>query len=280
MIVSIGNLKGGTGKTTTAVNLGSALAMGGHNVLIIDLVPRGDATFSLGAHRASASYCLLDVILRGLKMEKAILGTSVSGLFIVPSSPELINADLELASRKGRESVLKENLTGYLKRDFDCILLDCPSTVNLLLVNALIASDFLLIPATPSILSVRGLHEILRIQEELKRNMDCGVEFMGILLTMVDYRSNAVEEIIGNLRSSFGRNVFNTTIERIDSLMGCPGSHTPILQAGAGSPAARSFMKLSEEFISRLRGRNELPGRVDGESGAELAHGKIEGENN
>jgi chromosome partitioning protein len=252
MIVSIANLKGGTGKTTTVVNLGSALAMNGYKTLIIDLVPQGDATFSLGAHTTNFKYSLADVLLKGQKLENATLETSTSRLFIVPASPDLIDSDLKLAPKKGREGYLAANLTTYLRRDFDFILLDCPSTANLLLVNALYSSDFLLIPTTPSFLSVRGLREILRVQEELKRNMNCGVEFMGILLTMIDYRISTTVEIIGNLRSTFGKKVLNTTIERVDSLMECPDSHTSILHMRPGSPAARSFLRLMEEFVSRV----------------------------
>ncbi len=252
MIVSIANLKGGTGKTTTVVNLGSALAMNGHRTLILDLVPQGDATFSLGAHTANFKYSLADVLFRGQKLENAALETSTPGLYVVPAGPDLIDSDLKLAPKRGRESYLAANLTSYLRRDYEFILLDCPSTVNILLVNALYASDFLLIPTTPSFLSVRGLREILRVQEELKRNMNCSVEFMGILLTMVDYRISTTVEIIGNLRSTFGKKVLNTTIERVDSLMECPAAHMSILHMRPGSPAARSFLRLMEEFISRI----------------------------
>jgi len=258
MIVSVANLKGGTGKTTTVVNLGAALAMDGRKVLVIDLVPQGDATFSLGAQTKRNRYSLSDVLLRGRKMENAILETSVSRLFIVPSSADLINADLEMAPQKGRENLLSENIAGYIKRDFDIILLDCPSMLNLLLVNALVSSDFLFVPTTPSFLSVRGLKEILRVQEELRRNMNCDVNFLGILLGIVDYRMSSAEEIIGNLRASFGKKVLNTTIERSDSLMSCPMSHMSILEMKPGSASARSFIRLKDEFLIRVERENRM----------------------
>ncbi len=266
MIVSFANVKGGTGKTTTVVNLATALANGAFRVLIIDLVPQGDATFSLGVQTSLRGYNLTDVLIRGRKLENAILETAVSGLFVAPSDPGLINTDLELAPVKGRESVLAKSIASYIQRDFDFILLDCPSAVNLLLVNALIASDFLLVPSTPTFLSVRGLKEILRIQEELKRNMNCGVKFLGILLNMVDYQMNATETIIGELRSSFGKKVLNTTIERTPTMAECPASHASILQMKPGSPAARSYLRLKDEFISRLKREDRVEEAIDQES--------------
>jgi chromosome partitioning protein len=252
MIISFANLKGGTGKTTTVVNLATALSMDGHRVLIIDLVPQGDATFSLGVQRAEAGYNLSDVLFRGRKMESAILETPAARLCVLPSSMDLINADLELAPRKGRETTLSTSITSYIRRDFDYIFLDCPSVVNLLLVNALVSSDFLFVPTTPAYLSVRGLEEILRVQEELKRNMNCSIKFLGILLNMVDYRLSVTESIIGELRSNYGKKVLNTTVERTSVLMECVTSHASILQMRPGSPAARSFLRLRDEFVSRI----------------------------
>ena len=259
MIISIANLKGGTGKTTTAVNLGAALALNRRRTLVLDLVPLGDATCSLGVQPSEARCTLADVLLRGQNLERAIRETSIPGLCVVPSSPELMNADLELAPRKGREQALAANMTRQLRKAFDFILLDCPSTINILLVNALVASDYLLVPTTPTVLSVKGLKETLRIQEEVKRNMNCGVEFMGILLTQVDYRMDSTQEIIGNLRSSFGKMVLTTTIERSESFQGSPPTGVSILQSRPGSPVARSFVRLGEEIVKRI-GTGTLPG--------------------
>jgi chromosome partitioning protein len=259
MIVSFANLKGGTGKTTIVVHLGAALAAAGSRVLLIDLAPQGDATFHLDVHSAKPRFDMSDVLFRGQKLENVILETAVPGLFAAPSGSDLVNVDLELASRKGRESTLLGSLTDPLRRDFDYVLLDTPSTLNLLLVNALVASDGLIIPTVPTFLSVRGLREVLRTQEILKRNMNCGVSFFGVLLTMVDYRVQSAEEIVGNLRSSFGRKVFNTTIGRDDALAECPAAHRTVLQMRPGSPAARSFFRLREEFLQKVR-LEERPG--------------------
>lgn len=276
MIVSFANVKGGTGKTTTVVNLATALANDSFRVLIIDLVPQGDATFSLGVQTSLRGYNLTDVLIRGRKLENAILETAVPNLFIGPSDPGLINSDLELAPMKGRESVLSNSIASYIQRDFDFILLDCPSAINLLLVNALIASDFLLVPSTPTFLSVRGLKEILRVQEELKRNMNCSVKFLGILLNMVDYRMNAAETIIGELRSSFGKKVLNTTIERNGTVAECPASHTSILQMRPGSPVARSYLRLKDEFVSRMNREDRAGEVIDPKSRTEFLQTETE----
>jgi chromosome partitioning protein len=258
MIVSFANPKGGTGKTTTVVNLGAAVALDGLRVLVIDLVPQGDATFLLGESSLKARYTLSDTLVRGVSVRKAIQKTALPGLFLLPSSPDLINIDLELAPLKGRECILKESISSGLAEDFDFIFLDCPSAVNLLLVNAFTSSHSLLVPTTPSFLSVRGLKEVLRVQAEMKRNLDCGLDFLGILLTMVDYRLDPIEEIVGKLRSSFGKKVLNTTIERMDSLMAGPAAQRPLLQMRQGGRVVRAYVRLKDEFIQRAGGYRRM----------------------
>ncbi len=251
MVLAIVNLKGGTGKTTTAVNLSACLALEGQRILLVDMDPLGDATIYTGREPESLDRSMADVLFDGHDIHDVVVRTKTPNLDLAPSGLRLANADLVLAPVKGRERVLLRSL-GRVKEEYDFVVVDTPPGMNLLQVNCLTASTGIIIPTIPSFLSIRGLKELTRELATMKTAMKVEVSVLGILLTLVDSRNRTIQEVVERLREKFGMRVFETVIKRSVGLIECPSFGQTIFEYDDESLGARCFRDLAGELKARL----------------------------
>lgn len=245
--IGIFNAKGGTAKTTTTINVAHGLANKGKTVLIVDLDPQASASVSLGFKNALLT--IGDVLLEALPVKKAIQKTVIGGVDILPGSMSLASFDITFANVSGRETRLKEILN---QTNYDIILFDCPPTLGLLPINAINASDKLIVPVIPQYLSLEGLATLMDALDCIKSGMGSKAEILGILLTQVDRRSKANKEIITLLRKHFGVKVFDTEISINTKIAEAPSFGKSIFQHDCFATGAVAYQKLTEEILIRL----------------------------
>jgi chromosome partitioning protein len=251
-IVALANQKGGVGKTTTAVNLGAALAELGHRILLIDLDPQANATSSFGLQGADET-SLYDPLLGGASITEKILPTRRDGLFIVPADIDLAGAEVEIARMPNHLTRLAETLKP-LQDDstFDFVLLDCPPSLGILMSNALAAADELLTPIQCEYFALEGLVKIVRLVEQVR---DSGanrrLEISGIVMTMFDRRTNLSAQVVAEVREHFAERVYETVIPRSVRLSEAPSFGKSILEYDPNGPAATAYRALAREFIRR-----------------------------
>ncbi len=252
MITSLISMKGGTAKTTTAVNLAAYLALGGLKVLLVDLDPQNFATLCFGVESQSIRQTIADVLLEERALQEAIIPTNVPHLDLVPADRRLASSDVLLADTPGREKILKSRFEKIRNR-YDHILIDNPPSLNLLTINALVASDNYVITVSPSFLSLVGLQSLLETVDVIKKNMHSKVELLGILPTMADLRMKITCEIIELLRSHFKEKVFKTVIRHNVKLLEAPSHGKTIFEYDSGSMGALCYIYFGKEFLSRCR---------------------------
>jgi len=250
MILTVINNKGGTAKTTTAVSLSAALAMKGRRMLLVDLDSQASASLSLGIGRGNLAPSIADAILAGRGMTALIRRTGVDGLDIVSGSPDLADADLQLAKIQGRETRLKEALTP-IRAGYDFIILDCPPSLGLMAVNSLVAADAFIVPTPPEYLALEGLIGLLDAVQKIHEGIGDACRLMGILLTKVDHRRKVTEEIIGVIRGHYGDQVFRTEVRVDVRLIEAPAFKQTIFQYDRGSAGAEAYHQLADEVIRR-----------------------------
>lgn len=255
-IVAIANQKGGVGKTTTAINLAAALAVGGIKVLLVDIDPQGNASTGLGVGheaRGSGSYGLLA---RDRSLAESIVPSNVENLSLVPAVPDLIGADMEFGQLERREFLLRDALAG--SKNFDLILIDCPPGLALLTLNALVAADAVLVPLQAEFFALEGISQLMRSVEMVKRSLNPKLEIEGIVLTMTDKRNNLSEQVSSDVRAYFKDKVFETAIPRNIRITEAPSHGIPVLLYDFRSTGAQAYLALAAEFLRRARGRKEL----------------------
>jgi len=250
-IIAVVNNKGGVGKTTSAVNLAAGITAGKRRGLLVDLDAQGSASLSLGLSRADLTPGAAEVILEGHPIREAIRPSSVKGLDILPGSMALASADLALSDVKGREVILKAALKPILG-DYDFAVLDCPPSLGLLTVNALIAADFFLVPVTPDYLATEGLVNLMDAVERIKKGIGKAADLLGILLTMADHRLNVTDEIGRMIRGYYGRQVFKTEIRGNVRLKEAPSFGKSIFAYDNGSAGAEAYRQLTKEVLQRI----------------------------
>lgn len=248
IVISMINNKGGTGKTTTAVNLAAGLAGIGFRVLILDLDSQGSATLSLGV--AAEGLSMADVLFEQVPLAEAIRTTSVPSLDLAPGVMELANSDVILAEQPGRENRLREWIATLGDR-YDFILCDCPPSLSLLVVNALVASDHCLVCVSPDYLAYEGLVALTRVIERLRRSMDIDVHMLGILMTMVNPALNLTKTITQKIRARYGGIVFASELRRDVRLSEAPFHGKSIFDHAPHSSGATSYRSLVAEVLSR-----------------------------
>jgi chromosome partitioning protein len=247
--IAIISQKGGVGKTTTAINAGAYLAKAGKSVLIVDFDPQANATSGLGLTKTKNSVTSYDVILNTAKLSDAVKETAVSKLYVLPASPALAATEVELASTSGRETKLKKALE---LAEYDFVLIDCPPSLGLLSINALVASDSLIIPVQTEYYALEGLAQLLDTIQRVRQSLNPKLELLGILSTMYDKRTNLSSQVSDELNNYFGEKVFNTVIPRNVKLAEAPSFGKPILQYDRWSKGAKAYKQLASEMIARI----------------------------
>jgi chromosome partitioning protein len=252
--IAIANQKGGVGKTTTAVNLGASLAVAEQRTLIIDCDPQGNTTSALGFPKDPARRTLYQNLILGEPLERIVLPTQVEGLDIIPSDKNLVGASVELVSMEGREYRLKQSLQA-LKDKYTFIFIDCPPALDLLTLNALAASDSVLIPIQCEYLALEGVSELLDTLMRLRRTINPALAIEGILLTMYDDRTILSKQVAADLRSFFGSQVFESVIPRNVRLAEAPSHGKPVIFYDIHSKGAESYILLAKEVIANDKKR-------------------------
>lgn len=260
-ILVVANQKGGVGKTTTAINLGTALAAVGQLTLLIDLDPQGNASTGLGIARADRKLTSYDVLMGNAPIREAILPTRIPGLSIVPSNADLSGAELELVVEERRNFRLRDALASFAKEgcDFSYILVDCPPSLNLLTVNALVAADAVVVPLQCEFFALEGLSQLLKTIDLVRSNLNPGLEIQGIILTMFDTRNNLSEQVASDVRAHLGDKVYQTIIPRNVRISEAPSHGLPALVYDLRCPGSQAYIKLAGEMIQRERARTQGP---------------------
>jgi chromosome partitioning protein len=253
MITALISRKGGVGKTTTAVNLSAALAAQGLRVLLVDLDSQASASLSLGVDRARLAPSSADVLLGGLPANQALRETTIPGLHLITASVDLIQAESELAVFRGKETRLRSALAPIV-RDYDFIFLDCPSSLSLLPVNALVAAHAFIVPVMPQFLAVTGVKNLLAAAERTAWDHGTRVRPLGILLTVVDYRTKSTRRTVDELRAEHGNLIFAIEIRINTRLAEAPAAGQTIFQYDRHAKGAEAYKLLAGEFLLRARG--------------------------
>ncbi|MDD7368976.1 MAG: AAA family ATPase [Berryella intestinalis] len=249
-IFAIINQKGGVGKSTTAVNLAAALGEQGKQVLLIDLDPQGNATSGLGINKAEISHCIYDVLLNDVQIEDIIVPDITEGLDLAPATINLAGAEVELVSEMARENRLRDTV-GRLRGKYDYILIDCPPSLGLLTVNALVAADKLIIPIQCEFYALEGVTKLLDSMKRVKSRLNPSLDIYGILLTMYDGRTTLAKQVASEVRNFFGKQVFETVIPRTVKLSEAPSYGIPITQYDPAGKGAQSYSDLAKEVVKR-----------------------------
>lgn len=254
-ILAVANQKGGVGKTTTAINLGTALAAIGENVLILDLDPQGNASTGLGISNQQRSLSTYHLLSTETLLSKTLVPTSVPRLFIVPSTMDLLGIELELSHKKDRAYALKHKLSEFetspLLDHISYVLIDCPPSLNLLTINALVSSHSILVPLQCEFFALEGLSQLLRTVDHVKANLNRRLTIQGIVLTMYDPRNNLSNQVVSDVRQFMGDAVYHTIIPRNVRISEAPSHGKPVLLYDLKCPGSQAYLKLASEVIKR-----------------------------
>ncbi|MEQ8345716.1 MAG: ParA family protein [Sneathiellaceae bacterium] len=251
-VLCLANQKGGVGKTTTAINLGTALAAVGEKVLLIDLDPQGNASTGLGIDRGARSVTTYHVLTGQVALQDAALDTLVPGLTVVPATVDLSGAEIELATESEPQHHLRRAVAA-LPPGYDHVLIDCPPSLSLLTVNGLVAADAVLVPLQCEFFALEGLSQLLKTIDRVRHAYNRDLELQGIVLTMFDRRNNLSEQVAADVREHMGDRVYDTMIPRNVRLSEAPSHGKPALVYDLKCPGSEAYMRLASEMIRRER---------------------------
>jgi chromosome partitioning protein len=254
-VLAIANQKGGVGKTTTAINLGTALAAIGEQVLVVDLDPQGNASTGLGIERKARRTSTYDVLTGAARMRDAVIQTAVPQLYIAPSTMDLSGLELEIGQARDRAFRLRSALTeinkGTRAFDFTYVLVDCPPSLNLITVNAMAAADSILVPLQCEFFALEGLSQLLKTVEQVKTTLNPKLSIHGIVLTMYDSRNNLANQVAADVRQFMGRKVYETMIPRNVRISEAPSYGKPVLVYDLKCVGSEAYLRLATEIIQR-----------------------------
>ncbi|MFD2627344.1 ParA family protein [Oceanobacillus kapialis] len=248
-IISIANQKGGVGKTTSSVNLSACLANLGNRVLLVDTDPQGNATSGVGVNKADVKHCIYNVLVEDMPAEEVCIPTSVNNLDIIPATIQLAGAEIELVPTISREIRLKKSLES-LKDSYDYILIDCPPSLGLLTLNALTSSDTVLIPVQCEYYALEGLSQLLNTIRLVQKHLNKHLMIEGVLLTMLDARTNLGIQVIEEVKKYFQDKVYQTVIPRNVRLGEAPSHGQPIITYDPRSRGAEVYLELAKEVMA------------------------------
>ncbi|HCR67494.1 MAG: chromosome partitioning protein ParA [Oceanicaulis sp.] len=258
-VIAVANQKGGVGKTTTAINLATALAAIGQRVVVLDLDPQGNASTGLGVSRADRRATSYDVLVDERPLQDALIDTDVPGLAIIPSDENLSGAELELSDAPRRSYRLRHAIDRFRRtlsgmgEHCDYILIDCPPSLNLLTVNAMTAADSVLVPLQTEFFALEGLTQLMRTIDLVRGNLNKTLEIQGVVLTMYDRRNNLSSQVAADVREHFGDKVYKTVIPRNVRVSEAPSFGKPVLLYDLECAGAQAYLKLASEVVKQER---------------------------
>jgi chromosome partitioning protein len=252
-IITVANQKGGVGKTTTAINLATALAAIGENVLLIDLDPQGNASTGLGIDRRDRSVSSYDVLTGHAAIAEASIPTAVPGLSLVPSTLDLLGIEMEISGSPDRAAKLKKALAAADNGKFSYVLIDCPPSLNLLTLNSMAAADSVLVPLQCEFFALEGLSQLLETVDQVRRSLNPKLTIQGIVLTMFDGRNNLANQVVDDVRSHLGEKVYDTIIPRNVRVSEAPSYGKPAILYDLKCSGSQAYLQLASEVIRRER---------------------------
>ena len=253
-IIAIVNQKGGVGKTTTAVNLAAAMGIAGKKTLLVDADPQGNSTSGFGVNKREVAFSVYDLLIGTQKARTATRNTTFKNVDIIPANMDLAGAEVELISIENREAQLKKALS-LIRSEYDYIFIDCPPSLGLITINALTASDTVLVPVQCEYYAMEGLSQLMSSVRQIKRLYNSGIELEGVVLTMFDGRLNLTHQVVEELKKFFANKLYNTTIPRAVRLSEAPSYGMPIQYYDKRSKGAKAYDELARELIKRNGGR-------------------------
>lgn len=248
-IIAIANQKGGVGKTTTSVNLGASMATLGKRVLLVDIDPQGNTTSGVGVNKADVENCIYDILINEVNPQETIQETRIEGLHIIPATIQLAGAEIELVSTISRELKLKKALN-VVKANYDYIIIDCPPSLGILTINSLTAADSVIIPIQCEYYALEGLSQLLNTVRLVQKNLNPHLKIEGVLLTMLDARTNLGIQVIEEVKKYFQEKVYRTIIPRNVRLSEAPSHGQSIITYDSRSKGAEVYLELAKEVIS------------------------------
>lgn len=257
-VLAVSNQKGGVGKTTTAINLGTALAAIGERVLIVDMDPQGNASTGLGVPRETRRVTVYDVVVDGRSVDDAAVRTAVPGLDIIPADPDMSGVEIELAqadrrSYRLRDALAGQGLSGAVRYDY--VLIDCPPSLNLLTLNAMAAADAVLVPLQCEFFALEGLTQLMKTIDMVRQSLNPALEIQGLVLTMYDRRNALSGQVAADVRAHFGDKVYDSVIPRNVRVSEAPSFGKPALIYDLKCAGSQAYLKLAREVVARERGR-------------------------
>jgi len=255
-VLAVANQKGGVGKTTTAINLGTALAAVGERVLIVDIDPQGNASTGLGVRREQRARTIYDVLVGGAGIAETVVHTTVPGLDLMPSDADLSGAEIELGTANRRSYRLRDAIDAMPPGSaYDYVLIDCPPSLNLLTVNAMTAADAVLVPLQCEFFALEGLTQLMRTVDLVRGSLNPRLEIQGVVLTMYDRRNSLSEQVAADVRSHFGDKVYNSVIPRNVRVSEAPSFGKPVLIYDLKCAGSQAYLRLAREVVGRERAR-------------------------
>jgi chromosome partitioning protein len=257
-VLALANQKGGVGKTTTAINLGTALAAMGERVLIVDLDPQGNASTGLGLDRRQRRVSTYQVLTGETDLKSAIVETSIPGVAVAPSTLDLLGVELEIAHERSRAHRLRDAIKALVagmkaEEGYTYVLIDCPPSLNLLTINALTAADAVLVPLQCEFFALEGLSQLLKTVEQVRATLNQRLTIHGVVLTMFDPRNNLAGQVVADVREFMGAKVYDTMIPRNVRVSEAPSHGKPVLLYDLKCAGAQAYLKLASEVIQRER---------------------------